>query len=333
MAAPTLGGEPMMRTNGWWRSRRGLAMCVLALSLTACMQPQVAAVPMMTPTPAASPAPTPAPATPSTVTGSATPAASPDGQGFADPAFRAVWERSDAPVASGEVSRSWLWGTPVPFGTLREPYEQATGGTRLVQYFDKGRMEINDSKADPASPWFVTSGLLTVELVTGQVQVGDGQFQDLEPAELPVVGDLEHINQQTPHYADFSGDRLTPAMDRTGQEVDTAFYQGGGEAQITPPAPVTIAAYDATTGHNIPDVFIAYFDQDLAAMGQEWLYVMGHPISEPYWVIGRIGGQTQVVLVQLFERRTLTYNPHNPPEWQVEFGNIGLDYYRWRYHD
>ncbi|MCS7294077.1 MAG: thermonuclease family protein, partial [Dehalococcoidia bacterium] len=36
-------------------------------------------------------------------------------------------------------------------------------------------------------------------------------------------------------------------------------------------------------------------------------------------------------LVQCFERRCLTYTPDNPPGWQVEAGNVGQHYYRWRY--
>jgi hypothetical protein len=39
------------------------------------------------------------------------------------------------------------------------------------------------------------------------------------------------------------------------------------------------------------------------------------------------------VLVQLFERRAQTYNPRNKEGWRVEFANIGLHYYRWRYHN
>jgi hypothetical protein len=37
------------------------------------------------------------------------------------------------------------------------------------------------------------------------------------------------------------------------------------------------------------------------------------------------------VLIQLFERRTLTYTPANPSGFQVEMGNVGQHYYSWRY--
>jgi hypothetical protein len=37
------------------------------------------------------------------------------------------------------------------------------------------------------------------------------------------------------------------------------------------------------------------------------------------------------VLVQLFERRVLTYTPSNQAGWQVEMGNVGQHYHSWRY--
>lgn len=36
-------------------------------------------------------------------------------------------------------------------------------------------------------------------------------------------------------------------------------------------------------------------------------------------------------MVQVFERCVLTYTADNPPAFQVEMGNIGVHYYRWRY--
>lgn len=325
----------MMRKSRWWRSRWALVLSILALILTACGQSPGVAVPTMTPTPAvtvgASPVATQAVAGSPTIP--ATPASVPlDSKGFADPAFSALWNRSDTAVASGKASRTWLWGNPIPFGALREPYAQAAGGSRLVQYFDKGRMEINFPNADHNSPWYVTSGLLTTELVTGKMQVGNHEFEQRQPAHIPVAGDLENISPQTPLFADYTSQYLARAANQTGQTVDTKFQRGKGEVRISPPAPVKDVTYDATTGHNIPDVFTSYFNQELTQMGQNWLFVMGHPISEPYWVVAQINGQTHLVLVQLFERRTLTYDPQNAAGWKVEFGNIGLDYYRWRYH-
>jgi hypothetical protein len=256
-----------------------------------------------------------------------------DDQGFADRAFRTLWNRSDGDVADGTASRTWLWGSPVPSGARSEPYTEASGDERLVEYFDKGRMEINDRSANPTDPWYVTSGLLTVELVTGRMQIGNELFEDLDPAQIPVAGDLERVDPLTPHYADYAGERLARVPDRTGQRVVTQFQRGQGDVQIHPPVTVRFAEYDDVSGHNVADVFVSYFNNTLKDMELNSLFVMGHPISEPYWINVRFEGKTQLVLVQLFERRALTYNPENDEEWKVEFANIGLHYYRWRYHD
>src|SRR5262249_955527 len=59
--------------------------------------------------------------------------------------------------------------------------------------------------------------------------------------------------------------------------------------------------------------------------------VFGLPVSEPYWTRAVVGGTEKWVLVQLFERRVLTYTPSNVDPFKVEMGNIGQHYYRWRY--
>ena len=63
----------------------------------------------------------------------------------------------------------------------------------------------------------------------------------------------------------------------------------------------------------------------------DWLFVVGRPISEPYWARVKVAGVEKDVLMQAFERRVLTYTPDNPAEWRVEMGNVGQHYLRWRY--
>src|SRR6185437_7358152 len=127
-----------------------------------------------------------------------------------------LWQRDDGGVASGEVTRAWFWGQPVPFGAVDEPYAESPGGKRLVEYFEKGRMEINDPSADSSQEWYVTSGLLTVELVSGRVQIGENSFESRQPAQIPVTGDLDGPLAETPLYADFTAQRLAPAANRVG---------------------------------------------------------------------------------------------------------------------
>jgi hypothetical protein len=62
-----------------------------------------------------------------------------------------------------------------------------------------------------------------------------------------------------------------------------------------------------------------------------WIFVMGYPISEPYWARVKIGGIYQDALFQMYERRSLAYVPALPKGWQVQMGNVGGHYYRWIY--
>src|SRR5438477_4548146 len=90
---------------------------------------------------------------------------------FADPAFRTAWERTDGPVAATAIERGWVWG-PAPGRSLTEPFAGLPGNSHLVQYFDKGRMEINNPNGNKNDPFYVTNGLLAVELISGLQQTG-----------------------------------------------------------------------------------------------------------------------------------------------------------------
>ena len=61
---------------------------------------------------------------------------------FRSPEFFGVWQRTDEPVRDGDVARSWLWGPRANTEVFEEPYLEAAGGKREVQYGDKSRMEM-----------------------------------------------------------------------------------------------------------------------------------------------------------------------------------------------
>lgn len=263
--------------------------------------------------------------------------------GFAAAAFRQRWTRTDAPVADGGANRSWIWGAGA--GERRyERFAEAPGGTRLVQYFDKARMEITDPSANQNSPWFVTNGLLVVELISGRVQVGLNRFEAHPPAGLPVAGDYV-ANAEAPTYAQFapliSIDGNNRAPDRRGERVSATFGPAGvGEQPDRALPETTIVAYESVTGHNVPRVFADFMQArgPVRINGQtrqeqlvDPLAAFGYPISEPYWITARVGGEVTTLLFQAFERRTLTYTPSNPAAWQVEMGNVGQHYVVWRY--
>lgn len=272
----------------------------------------------------------------------ATPQLAWPGQWQADSAFYDVWARPEVPVVLAAAPRSWLWG-PVPFAVANEAYAESSTGTRLVEYLDKGRIEVNDPSADRASNYFVTSGLLVREMVSGMLQTGNATFEARDPAKIVVGGDANSPN--APTYAAFA--TLTgPSVKATGHLAQQHIARDGtvstlaGSDVPTDPKVVGLTQYDAVTGHNIPAVFTDWARQaglvlsgGRLVQGQvmDPLYVLGRPITEAYWADVLVNGAPQKVLVQLYERRALTYNPANPPQWQVEMANVGRAYYKWRY--
>ncbi|MEO8289224.1 MAG: hypothetical protein ABI670_22685 [Chloroflexota bacterium] len=263
---------------------------------------------------------------------------------MADPALQTVWNRTDLPVSQGRVARSWMWG-PQPFYSGYEPYLEGLGGQHLITYFDKSRMEINNPGGDRNSQWFVTNGLLVVEMMTGRVQVGNNSFDQITPANVAVAGDPAS-SLQAPTYASLaplaslSGNNR--AVNRTGQPIVEGVGRNatigrvdnlGGYAKY--------GVYEPTLGHNIADVFWTFMNQKGPVFnnGQfvndtviDWTFAMGYPITEPYWIPIQVGTEQRWVLMQAFQRRILTYSPFNDPAWRVEMGNVGRAYYDWRYN-
>ncbi len=269
---------------------------------------------------------------------------------FAHPAFKRVWDRTDALVASGQVTRTWFWG-PEPRAAAQEQYIDApTGtGTRLVQYFDKSRMEINNPNADQTAQWFVTNGLLTIELISGQMQIGNNSFVNRYSANIPISGDTNDSN--APTYSAFANVSNTRKSDhsqanRIGQFVTNTINKDGQVGDDPTKAALSgtkVTYFEPATRHNIPDIFWQFLNASgpVSENGQivnqrlidPWFYASGFPISDAFWGRVKIKGETQDVLIQAFERRVLTYVPTNPLGFQVEMGNIGLHYYDWRYKD
>jgi hypothetical protein len=295
--------------------------------------------------PAARPATVP-PAAPASAA-LAAPAIAPSAQVTASQAVLNVWSRTDWPLTLKLVQRSWVWG-PKPLDTRLEAYSDSPGGQRQVQYWDKARMEINNPTGNPADPYYVTNGLLVVEMVSGKMQVGKTEYETRDASTEVVAGDNRAYNPDAPSYGawrgvtSLAGDNTVP--DRTGQPL-TAYMDYRGVTNRSD----TLIGYGAVstkfvpqTGHNIPNKFWDYLNQKapiyqngqlVTAQLYDWVYVMGYPISEPYWVTARIGGKQYAVLTQLYQRRVLTYIPAFAPEWQIQMGNVGQHYFAWRYNN
>lgn len=254
---------------------------------------------------------------------------------FADPAFTRTWARTDGPVAGNAVARTWVWGPEPRTGALREPYRDAPGGTRLVQYFDKSRMELTDPTRNPTDAFFVTNGLLATEMLTGNVQLGDSIFETHAPAAITVAGDLD--DPTGPTYTSFSALRNAPALAAGTPITATVARDGTTGDDPTRAGQATAKHYVPETKHTVADVFWDFMTSSGVVDGgateplfRSPFYATGFPVTEAYWSSVRGGGQQRSVLIQLFERRALTYTPGNPAGFAVEAGNVGLQYRAWR---
>jgi hypothetical protein len=260
---------------------------------------------------------------------------------FADPAFADTWTRTDAPVSNGQTSRTYYWGpcTSTP-GGQPEQLIGAPGNQRLVQYLDKSRMEINNPQGDRDSPWFVTNGLLANELITGRIQTGYATFETRAPSDQSVTGDPG--DRLAPTYRALG--RVLPLPPRPAGGVITETLDHDGNIGVNPGLSqynVTSADLLDVTNHRLASVFRDFLlsrgpvilggQLVTAPLADPTFFVTGYPTSEAYWTRAAIGGVIKDVLVQVFERRVLTYVPSNQPNFQVEMGNIGLHYRAWRY--
>jgi hypothetical protein len=260
----------------------------------------------------------------------------------ADDALGRTWKRTDKPVAAKLVTRTWLWG-PALTGVIPEATQDGPGGQRMVQYFDKSRMEVStDPSANPNSIWFITNGLLAREMVTGQIQLGPNAFESRAPAVVNIAGDPDDPVGAT--YANFTKLLSAPAT-AEGATISQRIARDGtltddpalGQYGVTAAFHVTVPGID----HQIANVFWNFMNSRglvyqeggylTDQLFQNPFYATGYPITEAYWTAVLVAGDPLDVLVQCFERRCLTYTPHNPPGWQVEAGNVGRHYYAWRY--
>jgi len=268
---------------------------------------------------------------------------------FSNEAFTRTWNTADKPVQDlPDIGRGYTWG-PAVQGSDQITTESYNGGVRKVQYFDKARMELNNPAANPGDLFYISTGLLVKELVTGFRQDGDNNFTQLLPSNIQIAGDPNDngANPISPTYASFAkvvtfiGNENGQAA-AIGATINSTLDKSGYVSTANPVEMRSISGFDSVTRHNIADVFLNYgnisgliWDGSTFSQGPVFYgnptYVLGHPVTEPYWIRAVVAGIERDVLVQLFERRVLTYTPSNPNGFKVEMGNVGQHYYKWRY--
>jgi hypothetical protein len=259
---------------------------------------------------------------------------------FGDPRFEERRDRTERPVIEGHVDRTWIWG-PGPYTeALMEPYADSPGGERMVQYFDKSRMEINDPDAEGL--WSVTNGLLVVEMIEGRFQTGDNDFDySPDPAEVQIAGDA--AGTESPTYADIASFELRDVEPLAEGTVVSEYLAMTSIEQSDAYAAYGIeAAYHVSeTNHTVAAPFWEFMNSTgliwdggslvAESLFQNPFYATGYPVTEAYWTTTPVDGESQDVLWQCFERRCMTYTPDNPEGWEVETGNVGQHYFEWRY--
>src|SRR5690606_12774687 len=190
--------------------------------------------------------------------------------------------------------------------------------------------------------WYVTNGLLVVEMLEGLLQVGDAAFEPHHggPATENVAGDPGPGNGPTSATTAALRDLAPQAP---GSTIVATIDASGNVGQDDDYLAQQVTAVDtgSVTGHTVASVFWEFMN----ASGPVWVdgalvtdrlfaepvYAVGLPLTGAYWTEVLVGGTAKDVLLQCFERRCLTYTPDNPEGWQVEAGNVGQHYYRWRY--
>jgi hypothetical protein len=202
-------------------------------------------------------------------------------------------------------------------------------------------MEITHPGDDQSSPWYVTNGLLVVELMTGNLQLGDSLFDQHAPSKANVAGDPD--DPHGPTYAGLAGlrDRARPVPANSIVETVSRDGSVGVDERYARRSDVRDEHWVETTRQWVASPFWAFMHSSgpiwdgngfvTAPLFESPFYATGLPITDAYWATVRVDGTPRDVLLQCFERRCLTYTPDNPTGWQVEAGNVGQHYYAWRY--
>jgi hypothetical protein len=167
-----------------------------------------------------------------------------------------------------------------------------------AQYFEKGRLEDHRHTTDDPT-WAFMYGRLTAELMEhnphGSVSGTPMVYNDLRLAAEPCY---RHAPPEG-----FSGGTL--------YRPEGVFVPYDGNLSRAP-------------GYYVPERFWRYINRaDLFPGG--WLHDVGLPMTDAFQVEASKNGELRTITMQAFERAVLTYDPQNPPEWQIERANIGAD--------
>jgi hypothetical protein len=234
-------------------------------------------------------------------------------QGFADPRFQKLWEHD-------QVVNPDYWGAPLT-GGIFEPYAEAPGKVRLVQYFAKGRMTA------VASEWLVDDQLN--EILSGKRAIGRDRYEYVPPPALPVAGDSPGLTYAalSPNYKALMakaplrpGGGVTLRVSATGEMTTIPEGPTSGPESLDPMPP-------KWRSYNTLLAFADYWKQHPPPRGDIW----DAPSTEPFRSTITVSGTQHDVIVQIFAYRILLYVPDNPEPSRVLIADTGRHYLAWRY--
>jgi hypothetical protein len=236
---------------------------------------------------------------------------------FATPAFQRTFVAEAATTTQGLD----LWGSE-PLSWRVEPYAGAPNNRRVVQYFERGRMEVETGSNQ------VTLGSLARELTIGEIDLGDGVVQERQSPDISI--DSGEIDSRVPTYLTLSRFVGQREEDRTGERITSWIDRSGVVSRSSTPQVLRFGEYVEESGHNLPDVTVQLFDQS-EFQDRKWIEYLGYPITEPFWTEFRRKDEMLPSLVQVFERRVLIYSPDLEASRAFTIASSGRHYSWWRY--
>jgi hypothetical protein len=269
-------------------------------------------------------------------------------QQMGDYSFSQRYPAYDVPVAGDPFSVNPEAPTYASFYALNnfyrtQPRPVTTTTTSTTFKIGIGSGEFNRALAD--TPVVTPSPAVTTTTPVGSPTLTPGTGSPVvTPTPTPTITQPPTPTSSNSGPPTTNDNLLEKQPDRTNEKVTATLARNGqlGENSLLGAVDgATYVYWERTLGHNIPKVFWDFLNQTGTVYDGrglvngkvfDWVQTMGYPISDAYWVRTNVAGIPRDVMVQLYERRILTFTPSNPAGFHVEMGNVGRHYHNWRYN-
>jgi hypothetical protein len=168
--------------------------------------------------------------------------------------------------------------------------------------------------------------ILSAVLSLGRIQITESEFVQLPEKtkltfrKLPIAGEGGLVTPELETMEKVLTADMSKAADFDWTMADKMLLIDGTLAPSNSKLsvqPLQLGQPDASTGHRVPEVVAAGLNR---MFGDKLLENAGLPLGPAVWVQARISGVIQPVVVQVFERMIVTYNPENDEANRVQIG-------------